>query len=85
MTVLDIVNQTSKAEGSFTLLPTECNNEITSIIMSISGNTNAGNSYFIDNDSSISGYAENVSMAFIPKGGTDGQRIKLDGTQNVTE
>ena len=52
--------------------------------MSISGNTNAGNSYFIDNDSSISGYAENVSMAFIPKGGTDGQRIKLDGTQNVT-
>ncbi|WP_407182710.1 fimbrial protein [Citrobacter europaeus] len=84
MTVLDIVNQTSKAEGSFTLLPTECNNEITSIIMSISGNTNAGNSYFIDNDSSVSGYAENVSMAFIPKGGTDGQRIKLDGTQNVT-
>lgn len=73
MTVSDIVNQTSKAEGSFTqLLPTECNNEITSIIMSISGNTNAGNSYFIDNNDSISGCTPKTSMAFIPKGGTDG-------------
>ncbi|HDT6545186.1 TPA: fimbrial protein [Kluyvera ascorbata] len=84
MSVLDIINQTANTEGSFKLMPAECNNEIVSIVMTISGNVNSGNIYFIDNDTSISGYAENVSMAIKPKGGTDGQRIKLNGAQSVT-
>ncbi|WP_347290015.1 fimbrial protein [Kluyvera georgiana] len=84
MTVLDIVNQTANTEGSFRLMPSECNNEISSIVMTINGNVNPGNNYFIDNDTSISGYAENVSMAIKPKGGTEGQRIRLNGGQSVT-
>lgn len=84
MSVLDIINQTANTEGSFKLLPTECNNEISSIVMTINGNVNPSNNYFIDNDTSISGYAENVAMAIKPKGGTEGQRIRLNGGQSVT-
>ncbi|EAW1719930.1 fimbrial protein [Salmonella enterica subsp. indica] len=84
MAVLDIINQTANTEGSFKLMPAQCNNEITSIVMTISGNVNPGNIYFIDNDTSISGYAENVSMAIKPKGGADAQYIKLNGAQSVT-
>jgi P pilus assembly protein, pilin FimA len=84
MSVLDIVNKTSNAEGSFKLLPTECNyDEISKITMTISGNSGSS-AYRISNNTSIEGYAQNTELGFKLKDTQDTQHLKLNGEQQVT-
>ncbi|EDT1457656.1 fimbrial protein [Salmonella enterica subsp. enterica serovar Ramatgan] len=83
MGVLDISNRTSLSEGNFRLLPTECNNNISSLTMTITGTTSVS-SYLIDGDTGVANAAENIALGFKPMGSDDGSRVKVDGSQKVT-
>ncbi|EGT0666800.1 fimbrial protein [Citrobacter werkmanii] len=77
--IAELLNATASTEGSFKLLPTECNNEITSLTMTIQGNTLSYSAYLLQN-ALTSGNAENVGLGFKPNGGDESSRLKLDGT-----
>ncbi|WP_213134475.1 fimbrial protein [Citrobacter sp. FP75] len=77
--IAELLNVTASTEGSFKILPTECNNEISSIRMSIQGTTLSNTAYMLQN-TLTSGNAENVALGFKPHGTDDGSRLKLDGT-----
>lgn len=78
----ELINATSKTEGSFKLLPQECNNAIASITMTAKGTTLSNTSFMLKN-SLTSGSAENVGLGFKPQGSEDSDRLRLDGTQKT--
>lgn len=80
--IAELINATAHTEGSFKLLPQECNNAITSITMTLAGTTLSNTRYMLSN-SLTSGNAENVGLGFKPEGSDDGSRLKLDGTQKT--
>lgn len=81
--IAELLNNAASTEGSFKLQPQECNNEITSITMTITGNTLTNSAYRLKNDLTT-GNAENVGLGFKPKGKDDGTNLKLDGTQKIS-
>lgn len=81
--IAELLNVTASTEGSFKLQPKECNNEITSLTMTVQGTTLTGSEYMLQNALN-SNNAENVGLGFKPKGGDENSRFKLNGTQNIT-
>ncbi|MEW5121241.1 fimbrial protein [Citrobacter freundii] len=81
--IAELHNVTASTEGSFKLQPKECNNEITSLTMTVQGTTLTGSEYMLQNALN-SNNAENVGLGFKPKGGDENSRFKLNGTQNIT-
>ncbi|MFS9418214.1 MULTISPECIES: fimbrial protein [Citrobacter] len=82
MALTAVVNTTAQAEGSFKLLPQECNNNITTLKMTIwSADRMSNSDYKLQN--SLSGGAENIALGFKPKGSDDGALFRLDGSQEV--
>lgn len=83
MGVSSVINAMPNTEGSFRLLPHECNNEITSLTMTIKGDTLPNTAYLIKNGLT-SGNAENIGMGFKPQGSDDSSQFKLDGAQKIS-
>ena len=81
--IAELLNVTASTEGSFKLQPKECNNEITSLTMTVQGTTLTGSEYMLQNALN-SNNAENVGLGFKPKGGDENSRFKLNGAQNIT-
>lgn len=80
--IAELLNTTANTESSFKLQPKECNNEISSISMTMKGTTLSNSNYMLAN-SLTSGNAENVGLGFKPDGTDDSQRLKLDGSQKI--
>lgn len=81
--IAELLNVTASTEGSFKLLPSECNNEITSLTMTLKGDT-LSNTYYMLKNALTSSNAENVGLGFKPHGSDESSRFKLDGTQKVS-
>jgi hypothetical protein len=81
--ISSLINAMPNTEGSFRLLPQECNNEITSLTMTIKGDTLPNTAYMLKN-ALTSGNAENVAMGFKPKGSDDSSLYRLDGVQRIS-
>lgn len=80
--IAELISATANTEGSFKLQPQECNNEITSLSMTLQGIT-LSNTIFMLKNGLTSGNAENVGLGFKPNGDSDGSRFRLDGTQKI--
>lgn len=81
--ITSLINATPNTEGSFKLLPQECNNEITSLAMTIRGDTLSNTAFMLKN-ALTSGNAENVGMGFKPMGSDDSSQYRLDGGQSIS-
>lgn len=83
MGVSDISNKSALTEASFKLTPTDCNNEIASIVMTIGGASTADSSRLLTNDNTSSGDASHIGVGFRRMDEDDTQRFTLDGTTHT--
>ncbi|AMB55682.1 fimbrial protein [Escherichia coli] len=83
MGVSDVVNKTSLTEASFKIKPSNCNNYISTLSMTLSGKVSSYTNTLIGNDQSISGHTNYAGLAIKRMNTDESLRFKLDGSQNV--
>lgn len=83
MGVADITHKSALTEASFKVMPTNCNNDISSIKMTINGNRSGESNTLLINDNASSADASGIGVGFKRRGEDDNSRFTLDGSTYV--
>lgn len=83
MGISDIYNMTPLTEGSFKILPSNCNNYVSGLSMTIKGAVSSYTDSLIANDQSIAGHTNYVGMGIKRMNSDESLRFKLNGNQRI--